>query len=89
MIRTKKRLGMLIAIVMAVVIFTSCGQDDQTTTAPSATTQEPITLTLVELGAETGARGKGLTWFADEIEKRTGGNVKINILWSGSQINCN
>jgi TRAP-type C4-dicarboxylate transport system substrate-binding protein len=35
-------------------------------------------------GAPKGVRAEALKWWASEIEKRTGGSVKIKIYWSGA-----
>ena len=41
-------------------------------------------LTYGEPSPNRGARPADLQWFADQVEKRSGGDLKINILWGGA-----
>lgn len=43
-----------------------------------------ITLTLADTTAPTGLRGNGVTFFVEEVEKHTNGQVKIQVHWGES-----
>ena len=45
---------------------------------------EPVVLALSDMGSPDRFVGYGLQWFADEVEKRTDGKVKIEIYWNQS-----
>ncbi|MEM8795986.1 MAG: C4-dicarboxylate TRAP transporter substrate-binding protein [Pseudomonadota bacterium] len=42
-----------------------------------------------EAGPNRGARAAALQWFADEVNKRSEGDIKINIEWGGSLFKAN
>lgn len=46
-------------------------------------------LTHGEAGPNRGARAKALQWFADEVAKRTDGDLKIDIQWGGALFKAN
>jgi len=46
-------------------------------------------LTYGEPGPNRGARAKATNWFAEEVDKRSGGNLKIKIMWGGALFKAN
>ncbi|WP_293746598.1 hypothetical protein [uncultured Paraglaciecola sp.] len=40
-------------------------------------------LTYGEPGPNRGARAGATKWFAEQVEKRSGGDLKIKIMWGG------
>jgi TRAP-type C4-dicarboxylate transport system substrate-binding protein len=46
-------------------------------------------LTYGEPGPNRGARAEATKWFAKEVEKRTGGDLKIDIMWGGALFKAN
>ncbi|MFQ3237611.1 MAG: TRAP-type C4-dicarboxylate transport system substrate-binding protein [Paraglaciecola sp.] len=46
-------------------------------------------LTYGEPGPNRGARAQATKWFAQEVEKRSGGDLKINIMWGGALFKAN
>ncbi|MEP7706401.1 C4-dicarboxylate TRAP transporter substrate-binding protein [Paraglaciecola sp. 25GB23A] len=46
-------------------------------------------LTYGEPGPNRGARAGATQWFAQEVEKRSGGDLKINIMWGGALFKAN
>jgi TRAP-type C4-dicarboxylate transport system substrate-binding protein len=46
-------------------------------------------LTYGEPGPNRGARAQATKWFANEVEKRTGGDLKIDIMWGGALFKAN
>jgi len=46
-------------------------------------------LTYGEPGPNRGARAQATKWFATEVEKRTGGDLKIDIMWGGALFKAN
>jgi TRAP-type C4-dicarboxylate transport system substrate-binding protein len=46
-------------------------------------------LTYGEPGPNRGARAQATKWFAKEVEKRTGGDLKIDIMWGGALFKAN
>lgn len=46
-------------------------------------------LTYGEPGPNRGARAQATKWFANEVEKRTGGELKIDIMWGGALFKAN
>jgi TRAP-type C4-dicarboxylate transport system substrate-binding protein len=46
-------------------------------------------LTYGEPGPNRGARAEATKWFAKEVEKRTEGDLKINIMWGGALFKAN
>lgn len=46
-------------------------------------------LTYGEPGPNRGARAGATKWFAEEVEKRSGGDLKIKIMWGGALFKAN
>lgn len=46
-------------------------------------------LTYGEPGPNRGARAEATKWFAQEVERRSGGDLKINIMWGGALFKAN
>jgi TRAP-type C4-dicarboxylate transport system substrate-binding protein len=46
-------------------------------------------LTYGEPGPNRGARAGATKWFAQEVEKRSGGNLKVDIMWGGALFKAN
>jgi TRAP-type C4-dicarboxylate transport system substrate-binding protein len=46
-------------------------------------------LTYGEPGPNRGARAQATKWFANEVEKRSGGDLKIDIMWGGALFKAN
>jgi TRAP-type C4-dicarboxylate transport system substrate-binding protein len=46
-------------------------------------------LTYGEPGPNRGARAQATKWFAKEVERRTGGDLKIDIMWGGALFKAN
>lgn len=46
--------------------------------------KKPIELNLATVAPPVGSTGEELKWYADEIDKRTEGAVKIKIAWAGT-----
>jgi TRAP-type C4-dicarboxylate transport system substrate-binding protein len=46
-------------------------------------------LTYGEPGPNRGARAEATKWFAQEVEKRTAGDLKIDIMWGGALFKAN
>ncbi|MFT6896183.1 MAG: TRAP-type C4-dicarboxylate transport system substrate-binding protein [Paraglaciecola sp.] len=46
-------------------------------------------LTFGEPGPNRGARAQATKWFAQEVEKRSGGDLKIDIMWGGALFKAN
>lgn len=46
-------------------------------------------LTYGEPGPNRGARASATKWFAQEVEKRSGGDLKIDIMWGGALFKAN
>lgn len=53
-------------------------------TANTTTVQAETVLTYAEASPNRGARAKALIWFADEIAKRSNGDLKIEFQWGGA-----
>jgi TRAP-type C4-dicarboxylate transport system substrate-binding protein len=58
-----------------------------TLSANSAVAQ--TVLTYGEPGPNRGARAAATKWFAQEVEKRSGGDLKIKIMWGGALFKAN
>ena len=74
--------GLMVAGALTFVALTS-------TLATPAYADESITLRLSELGPPRGARGESIIWWAEQIEERTEGRVKIEVFWSQSLVKAN
>src|SRR5690625_2217995 len=47
-------------------------------------TAEARTLTFSDYGPNQGVRAKALEWFADQVQERSDGDLKIQFYWGGS-----
>lgn len=43
-----------------------------------------MTLSYTDQSANRGARAEAVTWFTDELEKRTNGEIKLDLHWGGA-----
>ena len=93
----KKSLIILIAvIVISSSILTGCGGTATTETATitqtstetetATETVKPIELIFAATDPEEGLIGEAYHWWADELEKRTNGAVKIKFHWNNSLV---
>jgi TRAP-type transport system periplasmic protein len=55
-------------------------------TAGTARAEEPITLKWAHYGPSTGFLAEHNKWWASEVEKRTGGRLKIQMFWMSSLV---
>jgi TRAP-type transport system periplasmic protein len=93
----KKLLALIIYVVALVMLFTTilaCSKStpqttSQTTSVVQTTTAvKPITLVFAIFEAQNSAQSMGtLVPFINEVEKRTGGRVKLEPHWNGELVN--
>ena len=85
-----RKMAFSMAILMLVMMFTGCGTSGQTTSSVSIASSaadtpadEPITLVLGHTNAETDSRHAMVLKFAELVEEKTNGMVKIKCYGSG------
>ncbi len=49
---------------------------------------ESYDIRFAEIGSPRGPRAEALQWWADELQRRTDGQVKVEIFWSGSLVSA-
>ena len=73
---------LMVSITLMVTIFIQFGYFDYT--AASNAADKSIVLNLATVAPPVGSTGEELKWYANEIDKRTNGAVKIKIAWAGT-----
>ncbi len=58
-------------------------------TASALPTFAATVLTFGEPGPNRGSRAQATKWFVQEVEKRSGGDLKINVMWGGALFKAN
>ena len=73
---------LLVSITFMLTILIQFAYFDYTKVSDAA--DKPIVLNLATVAPPVGSTGEELKWYANEIEKRTNGTVKIKIAWGGT-----
>lgn len=82
----KRTLSLLLALVMMLSLLTACGEKKEDTTAnseASAQTAEPVVLKFSELNSEQTAQYRWDMKFAELVEQKTNGTVKVEVYANG------
>lgn len=85
--RHRPRFAIVMAVASGVLGFAGCAGPESTPGASSAdgslADMKPVTLTFTSNVPQAGALGQAQTFFGEEVERRTGGKIKVDNFFSG------
>lgn len=79
------RKAMLAAVLFALTVgLVACGEDSSPEGEAASGTQEPVQLRFASYAPPSTVHSEALNWWAEEVEKRTNGAVKVELFFSES-----